>query len=157
MARGSADPRYSRGRTQQILMEAGLIVRTLDDVEGTQRDVRGPGWRSQRLILSPDGMGASVHDTLVEEGAELHLHYKHHLETNYCISGEGEVRDVATGRTYPIRPGTVYALDKHDEHILRATKGPLRLVCVFTPPLTGAETHRADGSYGLPQDGSEAS
>jgi L-ectoine synthase len=124
-----------------------MIVRTLEDIIGTDRDVSGPGWLSRRLILRSDGMGASVHDTTVKEGSEQRLHYKHHFETNYCVGGEGEVVDVATGKTYPIRPGTVYALDKNDEHILRATKGDLKLVCVFTPPLTGTETHRPDGSY----------
>ncbi len=129
-----------------------MIVRSLDDIIGTKRDVSGPGWLSRRLILREDGMGCSVHDTTVKEGAELRLHYRHHFETNYCIAGEGEVVDVAAGRSFAIRPGTVYALDKNDEHILRATKGDLRLVCVFTPPLTGTETHRPDGSY-APADG----
>ena len=124
-----------------------MIIRSLDDIIGTERDVSGPGWKSRRLILRGDGMGCSVHDTIIAEGAELHLHYKDHFETNYCVGGEGEVVEVATGRTFPIRPGTVYALDKNDAHILRATRGDLKLVCVFTPALTGTETHRPDGSY----------
>ncbi len=48
---------------------------------------------------------------------------------------------------FPIRPGTIYALNENDPHILRATKGDLVLVCVFTPPLAGNEVHREDGSY----------
>jgi L-ectoine synthase len=95
-------------------------------------------------------MGFSLHDTIVKEGSEQRLHYKHHLEANYCISGRGEVVDVKTGRTYPIVPGTLYALDEHDEHILRATSGDLRLVCIFNPPLTGQEKHLPDGSYAAP-------
>lgn len=123
-----------------------MIVRTLDDIVGTERDVSGPGWHSRRLILSADAMGCSLSDTIVAAGTEQHLHYKHHLETNYCISGEGEVEDLATGQVYPIRPGSVYALDKNDAHVVRA-KTDLRFVCVFTPALTGTETHQADGSY----------
>ncbi len=126
-----------------------MIVRSIDDIGGTSRDVSGPGWRSRRVILREDAMGCSVHDTTVREGAELHLHYKHHLETNYCIAGEGEVVEVTTGKTHAIRPGTAYALDRHDQHIVRALKGDLRLVCVFTPALTGTETHRPDGSYDI--------
>lgn len=129
-----------------------MIVRTLDDIIGTDRDVSGPGWLSRRLILRDDGMGCSVHDTTVREGAELRLHYKHHLETNYCVGGEGEVVELATGRIFPIRPGTVYALDKNDPHVVRAIRGDLKLVCVFTPPLTGTETHRPDGSYAPAED-----
>jgi L-ectoine synthase len=124
-----------------------MIVRTIEDVSGTNRDVRGPGWRSRRLILRDDGMGYSVHDTVVKAGSELRLHYKHHLETNYCIAGEGEVMLVATGITFAIKPGTLYALDQNDEHILRALRGDLRLVCVFNPALSGRETHAPDGSY----------
>lgn len=70
-----------------------------------------------------------------------------HYETNYCIAGAGEVFDVATGKTHPIAVGTVYALNQHDEHILRALKGDLHLVCVFNPPLAGTETHNAHGGY----------
>lgn len=124
-----------------------MIVRTLDDIRGTERDVSGPGWQSRRLIVRADGMGCSLSDTIVAAGSEQRLHYKHHLETNYCIGGEGEVEDLATGQVFSIRPGTVYALDKNDAHVVRATKGELRLVCVFYPALTGTETHQADGSY----------
>jgi L-ectoine synthase len=124
-----------------------MIVRTLSEVIGSERHVSGDSWESRRLLLKDDGMGFSLHDTVVKEGSEQRLHYKHHLEANYCISGEGEVVDVKSGRTYPIRPGTLYALDRHDEHILRATSGDLHLVCVFNPPLAGPEKHQADGSY----------
>ena len=125
-----------------------MIVRALTEVvHDAKRHARGPGWESRRIILKADGMGHSFHDTIVKEGAELHLHYKHHFETNYCISGEGEVLDVKSGTVHRIVPGTLYALDQHDEHVVRATKGDLRLICVFTPPLSGLETHRADGSF----------
>ena len=76
-------------------------------------------------------MGCSLSDTVVAAGTELRLHYRHHLETNYCIGGEGEVEDLATGQVFPIRSGTVYALDKNDAHVVRATKGELRLVWYF--------------------------
>ena len=49
---------------------------------------------------------------------------------------------------YPIGPRSIYALDKHDKHILRA-KTDMRLICVFHPALTGEEVHDADGSYPL--------
>ena len=128
-----------------------IIVRS-DDIADTPRHVSGPGWDSKRMIVKADGMGYSVHETRVHEGAESHLHYRNHLETNYCVAGEGEVVDVATGETFQIRPGTIYALDQHDEHILRATKGDLHLVCVFNPPVEGTETHNADGGYELAAD-----
>jgi L-ectoine synthase len=132
--------------------ENKMIVRTLEDIIGSPRHVSGEGWQSRRMLLKMDGMGFSLHDTVIKEGAEQRLHYKHHLEANYCISGRGEVVDVKTGKSFAMRPGTLYALDRHDEHILRAISGDLRLVCVFNPALTGQEKHQADGSYAAPAD-----
>jgi L-ectoine synthase len=129
-----------------------VIVRTLEDIIGSARHVSGKGWESRRILLRADRMGFSLHDTIIKAGTEQRLHYKHHLEANYCISGRGEVVDVKTGKTFAIGPGTLYALDQNDEHILRAIGGDLRLVCVFNPALSGQETHQADGSYAAPAD-----
>ena len=123
-----------------------MIVRTLDEIADSERDVRGAGWRSRRIVLRGDGMDHSLHYTEVDAGSELVLWYKHHFESNLCIAGNGEVEDVATGTRYPIRPGTLYALDRHDRHVLRAHTD-LTLVCVFCPALSGRETHDEDGSY----------
>jgi L-ectoine synthase len=126
--------------------QPGVIVRTLEEIAGSERDVVGDGWRSRRLLLREDGMGFSLSETTVEAGAELHLGYKQHLEACYCTEGEGEVEDLATRTRHRIVPGTVYALDQHDRHVLRV-RSSLRLVCVFNPPLSGRETHDAEGSY----------
>ena len=124
-----------------------MIVRNLSEILGTWRHASGEGWESRRIVLADDGMGYSMHDTLVKEGAELELEYKNHLEANYCIEGIGEVENVATGERHPIQPGTMYALNNNDRHILRAIKGDLRLICAFTPALSGHETHDSEGSY----------
>ncbi|MGO3889501.1 MAG: ectoine synthase [Paenalcaligenes sp.] len=124
-----------------------MIVINAEQLRGTPRDASGPGWQSVRMIVKGDGMGYSVHETRITEGAELELEYKNHFETNYCVAGEGEVQDLNTGKTYPIKAGDIYALNLNDPHILRATKGDLHLLCVFNPPLNGDETHNADGSY----------
>ena len=124
-----------------------MIVKHLSEILGTAAHARGEGWESRRILLAGDGLGYSLHDTLVKEGAELTLEYKNHVETNYCIAGEGEVEEVSTGRIWPLSEGSVYVLDAHERHVLRALKGDLRLVCLFTPALTGREVHDAGGSY----------
>lgn len=126
-----------------------MIVRSLGDVVGTDRDVAGDGWRSRRLLLRRDGMGFSLHDTLVEAGAEMEMEYRHHLEACYVLEGEAEVEDLASGERHALRPGTVYALDRHDRHVMRVASD-LRLVCVFNPALTGTETHDDSGSFPPP-------
>ncbi|WP_298679411.1 ectoine synthase [uncultured Lentibacter sp.] len=126
-----------------------MIVKHLSEILGTAAHARGEGWESRRILLAGDGLGYSLHDTLVKEGAELTLEYKNHVETNYCIAGEGEVEEVSTGRIWPLSEGSVYVLDAHERHVLRALKGDLRLVCLFTPALTGREVHDAGGSYAV--------
>ena len=81
-----------------------IIVRS-QDIANTSRHVSGPGWDSKRMIVKSDGMGYSVHETRILEGTESHLHYKHHLETNYCIAGEGRGRRRGDGGDVPDPPG----------------------------------------------------
>jgi L-ectoine synthase len=128
-----------------------MIVRTLEDVLGTDQEVVTPNWTSRRLLLRRDGMGFSLHDTVIHAGTATEMCYRNHLEAVYCIEGEGEVETLADGRRHPIRPGTVYALDRHDHHVVRA-KTTLRLVCVFNPPVAGTEVHGEDGAYPIVAD-----
>ena len=125
-----------------------MIVRSIDDIKGTAHDVAAPNWVSRRLLLARDGMGFSLHETTIFAGTETHIHYRNHLEAVYCIEGEGEVETVADGKVHAITPGVMYALDRHDEHYLRA-RSDLRLVCVFNPPLSGRELHDDKGVYPL--------
>ncbi|MCA9529269.1 MAG: ectoine synthase [Myxococcales bacterium] len=125
-----------------------MIVRTLDEINDTDRDVKGKTWRSRRLLLADDGMGYSMNDTIIHAGTVTEMEYKHHLEAVYCVKGEGTVTTCDDDVTYEIRPGTIYALNAHDHHILRA-KTDLHLVCTFNPPLVGPETHGPDGAYPL--------
>jgi L-ectoine synthase len=125
-----------------------MIVRNLDTAENSDRHVVSKGWDSTRLLLKNDGMGFSFHITTIYEGANLEMHYQNHFESVYCISGEGEIEDRADGKVYPIKPGTMYALNNHDKHILRAFK-EMKMACVFNPPLHGKEVHNAEGAYEL--------
>jgi len=89
-----------------------------------------------------------MHETILHAGTETPMWYRNHVEAVYCVEGEGEIVERDTGKVHAIRPGTLYALDQHDRHILRA-KTRFRMVCVFNPPVHGPETHDADGSYPL--------
>ena len=125
-----------------------MIVRKLSESKLQGRAVSASGWESNRLLLKSDGAGFSFHITRIFKDAVLHLHYQHHIESVYCIAGRGEIKDVATGVVYPIAPGTMYVLDKHDKHVLRAFE-EMEMACVFNPPLMGREVHNAEGAYGL--------
>jgi L-ectoine synthase len=125
-----------------------MIVRTLEQIRGGDREVHATTWTSRRLLLADDAMGFSLHDTVLHAGTETRMCYRNHLEAVYCIAGTGSIEVLATGETFAIAPGTVYALDQHDEHILRADS-ELRMVCVFNPPLVGKEVHDETGAYPL--------
>lgn len=123
-----------------------MIVRSLSSILDTAAHVKGDAFESRRILLAADGLGYSLHDTICNAGTEQRLHYRNHVETNYVIEGQGEVENVATGAVFPLGPGTVYVLDQHEAHLLRATTD-LRIICIFTPALTAQEKHDATGSY----------
>lgn len=127
-----------------------MIVRNIEEIKGSEREVTAENnnWISRRLLLKRDGVGFSLSETIINEGTETYIWYKNHVEAVYCIEGEGEVELVDDNRVYNIMPGTLYVLNKHEKHLLRARKR-MRLVCVFNPPLTGSEVHQEDGSYPL--------
>jgi L-ectoine synthase len=122
-----------------------MIVRTLDEITDTDLDVRGEGWRAKRLFVRDDGLGFSLSETTVNDGVNLELWYKHHQEACFVIDGAAEITQRDTGTVQRIGPGSAYA-PQHDRHSIHVLE-PLRLVCVFSPALTGRETHDADGSY----------
>jgi len=76
-----------------------MIVRHLDELRGTDREVEAPTWVSRRFLLSKDGLGFSMHDTTLHAGTETEMEYKHHLEAVYCIGGEGEIQVLPDART----------------------------------------------------------
>lgn len=128
-----------------------MIVRRLHEIEGTEREVKAPTFTSRRFLLKRDRTGFSLHDTILYAGTETAIWYKHHLEAVYCIEGEGELEVVPEGPSFRIGPGTMYTLDGHEKHLLRA-KTDLRMICVFTPALTGREVHDHEGTYPLLQE-----
>lgn len=123
-----------------------MIVKTTDEIRGTKGDVKTAFWSSHRLLHKEDGMGVTLTDAILEPGLDQAWWYRNHLESVYCIEGEGTLEDLANGEVYEIKPGTLYALDKHDRHRLKV-KSRMRVICTFVPPLVGGEMHDADGSY----------
>ncbi|QEP42207.1 cupin domain-containing protein [Ectothiorhodospiraceae bacterium BW-2] len=116
-----------------------MIIRSLSDIENTERDVAWGNGQSRRFLIAEDNMGFTLTETTVLAGTESLIQYRHHLEACYCIEGQGEIE--VEGEVFPLKPGTMYAPNAHDVHYLRATK-TLRLVCVFLPALQGSETHQ---------------
>jgi maleate cis-trans isomerase len=127
----------AKAETSNVVVDDGMIVRSLESLLGTDRDVSWGNGKSRRFLIQRDIFPFSLTDTIVFAGTTSRLRYENHIEACYCISGEGEI--VTNGKRLPIRPGVMYAV-KHNEHFLTAFT-EMRLLCVFTPPLDGNEKH----------------
>lgn len=125
-----------------------MIVTRLADLLDTDRTTSGETWSSRRFLLAGDGMGFSMHDTIIHAGTNTEMQYLNHLEAVYCIEGKGTLQDLTNDETHVIEAGTMYALNGHEKHILVAEER-MRMVCVFNPPVVGPETHDEDGAYPL--------
>lgn len=125
-----------------------MIVRNLEDVVGGPGEVKAENWVSRRLLLAGDRCGFSLHDTVLYAGTSTSMWYQHHLEAVYCIAGTGRLEDRETGEIHPVGPGTLYVLNGHERHVLHADE-EMRMVCVFTPPIVGDETHDENGTFPL--------
>ena len=125
-----------------------MIVRSLDEIIGTDRDVQAPTWCSRRFVLAKEGVGFSMHETILYAGTETKMWYANHIEAVYCIEGQGELTNEDTGEKHKLAPGVMYLLNEHDHHTVRAHTD-LKTVCVFNPPVTGREVHDENGVYPL--------
>lgn len=126
-----------------------MIVRDLDELKASGGYQEKAGvWTSARYLMKADDVGFTLTQTTICAGSEFTMEYKNHVEANLVIEGRGEVIDQATGARHLLKPGSMYTLDEHDRHSIKAHTD-MRLVCVFTPALVGTETHDEDGSYPL--------
>ena len=108
---------------------------------------------SNRILLADDGMGYTLTKTVIQPSAgRVFQQYKNHLESCYCVDGRATLTDAKTGEEHAVGPDVTYVLDEHDGHWFEAHE-ETTLICVFNPPLTGRETHDADGSYPVPDTG----
>lgn len=115
-----------------------MIFRRVQELIGSEREARGDGWKSRRLILAGDGLPFSVHETTVAAGTRLHLSYTRHSETVYCIDGKASLTIGRGPGTLQIMPGTLYSAGIGDLHVLRAEE-ETRFLCIFEPALVGRE------------------
>lgn len=127
-----------------------MIVTKIKNLIETSRHIHGEGFESIRAILADDGMGFSVHKTIIPKSDTAHnWHYKEHLEACYCISGRGILKNLDSGDKYEIAPDTIYLLDKHDNHTFLPIEDTV-LISIFNPPVYGNEVHDENRSYVLP-------
>lgn len=65
-----------------------MIVRTTDEITGTERDVESEdgNWRSKRIVLGGDRVGFSFHETTIGgAGTVNEFHYANHVEAVWLV------------------------------------------------------------------------
>lgn len=125
-----------------------MIVKNVDELDDTDRDIRTPNWRSKRIVLAKEGVGFSVHETTLYAGTVNDFWYANHIEAVFITEGDGELYDKDNDRTYRLGPGSIYVLNGNERHQLRP-RTRMTTVCVFNPPVTGREVHDENGVYPL--------
>ena len=123
-----------------------MIVRTFEELQGTERAVKGQGFVATRYLVKDDKMGYTFSEGHWAAGCELVIEYPHHLESCYIIEGRGTIEILETGKVHDLVPGVFFAFDKNERHRFRAEEA-MRLVCVLTPALVGPEVHDEHGTY----------
>src|SRR5690606_15264900 len=98
-------PRQQGQERQRLGRHGGgalVIVRKVRDLRGGSREVESTNWVSRRLLLKSDGMGFSLHETIILAGTATRMCYRNHLEAVYCVGGRGSIEVLATGETFDI-------------------------------------------------------
>lgn len=109
-----------------------------DELRGSARHVQNDTYETVRFLLASDAAGASVADIVLQPGIEEGYGYADRTEIAYCIEGDAVLTD-PTGAEHHIAPGTMWVARPGESFRFKATQ-PTRLICVFTPPLSGEET-----------------
>jgi L-ectoine synthase len=127
--------------------ERRMFVKRADKMRaaGQEMVVANGQARTLRMLTQADAVGFGFSDVHLDAGADAILWYKHHWEANHILSGSGEVTDLASGRSWELKPGAAYNVGPADRHRLRAITD-LHLLSVFSPPLRGDEQHDSQGA-----------
>lgn len=127
-----------------------MFVFTLDDLRvAGMEEIHGDGsFRSIDFLLKDDGMGFTISDVRCAAGLDEILWYKNHWEANYIVSGTGLLEDLATGQTWPLKPGVIYVVGPAHRHRFRA-ETDLHNFSFLNPPLLASDMeYDEDGSIG---------
>jgi L-ectoine synthase len=124
-----------------------MFVKRSQDMReaGKEMIVAGGKARTIRMLTQGDDVGFGLSDVHFDVGAEAVLWYKHHWEANHILAGTAEVTDLASKKSWRLKPGMAYYVGPRDRHLVRAITD-LHLLSIFSPPLKGDEQHDADGS-----------
>jgi len=126
-----------------------LLMKSLSEVVGSDRNVPFEGGYSRRFLAAPDGYNISFHNTLAHASFNARLHYPHNMEANYFIKGQGEYvwKNGQQQFDFEKHHGTMLLVE-HDAHEVKIGGSDSIAICLFSPPLKGTERLRLNQESG---------
>ncbi|XP_072043215.1 L-ectoine synthase-like [Amphiura filiformis] len=123
------------------------VMRSFQDILGTDRDIDFGGGYSRRLLLKSDGFLVGFCITSINPGAAIKMQYRNHLEACYYYTGgkatySFDDEKVAVETKIDDANGTMMIMNKHDKHTLtvNATENA-ECISLFYPVIDGKEIH----------------
>ena len=126
-----------------------LLMKSLSEVVGSDRNVFFKGGYSRRFLAAPDGYNISFHNTLNHANFNARLHYPHNIEANFFIKGQGEYiwKNGQQQFDFEKHHGTMLLVE-HDAHEVKIGPSGSIAICLFFPPLKGTERLRLNPESG---------
>lgn len=122
--------------------EDNVVVRSVDEIIGSDRDVFWGNGYSRRLLVRKDGFGFALCVTQGNPDTSSPLQYRNHVESCYYVAGTGEY--VWEGGRHPIDTNggvsTVFVMNEHDAHHM-VVKEESTCLSIFSPAIEGHESH----------------
>ena len=126
------------------------VMRSVQEITGTERDIDFKHGRSRRLLLRSDGFSVGFCTTIIHPETLSKMQYVNHLELVYYYTG-GKLTYIFHDENVEVKSkadadnGTAICLDKHDKHTADTTKmtcaEDAECISIFYPPLVGQEAH----------------
>ncbi|XP_038069396.1 uncharacterized protein LOC119738561 [Patiria miniata] len=122
------------------------VVRSLSEIDGSERDVDWGNGHSWQYLLQPDGFPLGIHKTRLYPMTSSKLAHQHHIESVYYTSGSVTYKWQDTSGAWvnqssriDAENGTNYLLNEHDSHILENHANISDCICILYPVLSGKE------------------
>lgn len=119
-----------------------LLMKSLDEVTDSDRNVPFEDGLSRRFLAAPDGYNISVHNTFCSSSFSKHLQYLNNKELVYVIKGQGEYvwqngqcrHDFDSEKHH----GTMFLVGNNAHKMTIGARDTIA-ICLFYPPLMGNE------------------
>ena len=128
--------------------QSKFLVQKQEHLAGSDRDVDWQHGRSRRHLLASDGFNLTLTSTLCFPNFVSPMTYRNNYEMALYLRGDvtytwnnGENSHQFKQESCEEGAGCVFLMNNNDAHEVHTRDMECECLCVFSPPLTGTETH----------------